>query len=45
MKVALLQMAVLEKNKAANVARALKMLRLAAPEHDLAILPEMWTIG
>ncbi len=45
MKIALLQMAILEKNKAANVAHGLELLRQAAPEHDLAVLPEIWTMG
>ena len=45
MKVALLQLQVLEKNKAANVAHGLALVRKAAPEHDLLVLPEVWTTG
>ena len=45
MKIALLQLAVLEKNKAANVARGLELVREAAPAHDLLVLPEVWTTG
>jgi len=45
MKVALLQLEVLEKNKAANVAHGLELLRLAAKEHDLVVMPEVWTTG
>lgn len=45
MKVALVQMKVLEKNKAANVAHGLKMLRSIDREVDVAVLPEMWTTG
>lgn len=45
MKIALLQMAVLEKNKAANVAHGLKLVEEAAKDHDLVVLPEVWTTG
>lgn len=45
MKLALLQLAVQEKNKAGNVAHALELVRAAAPEHDLLVLPEVWTTG
>lgn len=45
MKIALLQLAVLEKNKAANVARGLELAREAAKEHDIVVLPEVWTTG
>ena len=45
MKVALLQLEVLEKNKAANVAHGLELLRQAAKEHDLVVMPEVWTTG
>ncbi|MDY4920983.1 MAG: carbon-nitrogen family hydrolase [Phascolarctobacterium sp.] len=45
MKIALLQLAVLEKNKAANVAHALQLVEQYAPEHDLLVLPEVWTTG
>ena len=45
MKIGLLQMKVLEKNKAANVAHGLELLRKYAPEHDLLVMPEVWTTG
>ncbi len=45
MKIALLQMAVLEKNKAANVAHGLELAAQAAKNHDLIVLPEVWTTG
>ncbi len=45
MKIALLQMAVLEKNKAANVAHGLELAKQAAKDHDLIVLPEVWTTG
>lgn len=45
MKVALVQMRVVEKNKAANVAHGLEMLRSIDRQVDVAILPEMWTTG
>ena len=45
MKVGLLQLSVLEKNKAANVAHGLELLRQYAPVHDLLVLPEVWTTG
>lgn len=45
MKIALLQLAVLEKNKAENVARGLNMTRKAAVDHDIVVLPEVWTTG
>lgn len=45
MKIALLQMLILEKNKAANVANGLKLLRKAAEDHDIVVLPEIWTTG
>lgn len=45
MKIALLQMLVLEKNKAANVDRGLRMLEEAAANHDLIVMPEIWTTG
>lgn len=45
MKVALLQLEVKEKNKAANVAHGLELVRRAAREHDLLVLPEVWTTG
>lgn len=45
MKIALLQMRILEKNKEANAARGLALLKQAAPEHDYIVLPEIWTTG
>lgn len=45
MRIALLQLAVLEKNKAANVEHGLELVRKYAPEHDLLVLPEVWTTG
>lgn len=45
MKLALLQMAIVEKNKEHNVAHGLQLLRQAAASHDLAVLPEIWTTG
>ncbi len=45
MKIALLQMEVLEKNKGANVAHGLQLVRQVAQEHDLLVLPEIWTTG
>lgn len=45
MKIALLQLEVLEKNKAANVAHGLQLARSAAADHDLLVLPEVWTTG
>lgn len=45
MKLALVQLQVLEKNKAGNVAHGLELLRKAAKEHDLVVLPEVWITG
>ncbi len=45
MKIALVQMEVLEKNKAGNVEKACKLLKEAAPQADIAVLPEIWTTG
>ena len=45
MKIALLQLEVLEKNKEANVAHGLQLAAEAAKEHDLLVLPEVWTTG
>lgn len=45
MKLALLQMEVLEKNKEGNVQKALDLLQQAAPKADIAVLPEVWTTG
>ena len=43
MKIALLQLEVLEKNKEANVAHGLQLAAEAAKKHDLLVLPEVWT--
>lgn len=45
MKIALLQLEVLEKNKEANVAHGLQLVREHAPAHDVLVLPEVWTTG
>ena len=45
MKIALLQLAVLEKKKEANVAHGLQLVRENAPGHDVLVLPEVWTTG
>lgn len=45
MKVALIQMKVVEKNKEANVRHGLDLLRGIDRAVDVAILPEMWTTG
>lgn len=45
MKIAMLQMAVLEKNKQGNIARGLQLARQAAEDHDLIVMPEVWTTG
>ena len=45
MKIALLQLAVLEKNKEANVAHGLQLVRENASNHDVLVLPEVWTTG
>ncbi len=45
MKIALLQLEVLEKNKAANVLHGLQLVRDAAKTHELVVLPEVWTTG
>lgn len=45
MKIALLQLAVLEKNKEANVAHGLQLVRENASDHDVLVLPEVWTTG
>lgn len=45
MKIALLQMEVLEKNKGTNVSHGLQLMRQAAGGHDLLVLPEIWTTG
>lgn len=45
MKIALLQLQVLEKNKAANVVHGLELARKTAKEHDIIVMPEVWTTG
>ena len=45
LKLALLQMEVLEKNKAGNVEKACNLLKQAAPQADIAVLPAKWTAG
>ena len=45
MKIALLQLEVLEKNKAENVRHGLQLVREAAQAHELLVLPEVWTTG
>ena len=45
MKIALLQLAILEKNKEANVAHGLQLVRQHAPSHDVLVLPGVWTTG
>ncbi len=45
MKIALLQLRVLEKNKEGNVARGLQLAQETARTHDLLVLPEVWTTG
>lgn len=45
MKLALVQLQVLEKNKAGNVDHGLELLREAAKSHDVVVLPEVWTTG
>ena len=45
MKIALLQLAVLEKNKEANVAHGLQLVRENASDHDVLVLPAVWTTG
>lgn len=45
MKVALVQLEVKEKNTAENRKHGLELLRKAAANSDLAILPEIWTTG
>ena len=43
MKIALLQLEVLGKNKEANVAHGQQLAAEAAKKHDLLVLPEVWT--
>lgn len=45
MKIALIQMQVLEKNKEANARHGLELIQQAAGDNDLVILPEIWTTG
>lgn len=45
MKLALVQLQVLEKNKAGNVAHGLEVLRKVTKDHDLVVLPEVWITG
>lgn len=45
MKIALVQMEVFEKNKEKNVENACKLMKEAAPNADIAVLPEIWTTG
>lgn len=45
MKLALIQMEVVEKNKAVNVAHGLELLNKVADDTQVAVLPEMWTTG
>lgn len=45
MKIALIQMQVLEKAKEANARHGLELIQQAAGDNDLVILPEIWTTG
>lgn len=45
MKIALVQMEVLEHSKAANAQHGLELIRQVAPQHDVVLLPEIWTTG
>ncbi len=45
MKIALLQLKVLEKNREGNIAHGLQLAAAAAKEHELLVLPEVWTTG
>ena len=45
MKLALIQMEILEKNKAQNVKHGLELLEIASENADIAVLPEIWTTG
>lgn len=45
MKLGLLQMEVLEKNKTANAEHGLELLRKATQNYDMVVLPEIWTTG
>lgn len=45
MKIALIQMQVLEKNKETNARHGLELIQQAARDNDLVLLPEIWTTG
>lgn len=45
MKIALIQMQVIEKSPAINAAKGLELLERAAEQADMLILPEVWTTG
>ena len=45
MKIALIQMEVIEKNKPQNVQHGLDLLRGVCEGTNVAVLPEMWTTG
>ena len=44
-KIALIQMQVVEKSPAINAAKGLELLERAAEQADMLILPEVWTTG
>lgn len=45
MKIALVQMEILEKNREANLQHGLELVCQAAVDHDIVVLPEIWTTG
>ena len=45
MKIALVQMEIIEKNKEANLRHGLELLRRAVVDHDVVVMPEIWTTG
>ncbi len=45
MRLALVQMEIAEKNRALNISHGLELLREAAGQADVAVLPEVWTTG
>lgn len=45
MKVALIQMEIVEKNTPGNIVHGLDLLQEAAANSDIAVLPEIWTTG
>ena len=45
MKIAMIQMAVQERNKSTNVAHGLELLEEAVQGCDVAVMPEIWTTG